>query len=288
MNRYLKMTSADFSPREAFDLALHRWWLIALCVLAGGLLGWGFSRLNAPRYDAQALLVISIDYQQAPELVQKTDDHYTEDQIIGAAYAVVISTYVLDQVNDELQAQGISLDWEKYTRNLASERKRSQFSLRVRDRDPKLAAIVANVWAEKAYGVLVEFHQHAVNTKILNEYLAGMAACAPTPEIEPPENLYPPPLSLCGNGSPAEIQQAIETVTAQLEGETAASKALSPALTFSLGRKAAVPATPSAYRGSLMLAAGALLGCAAGIVAVNISGRYNRRADKVPASDDGN
>jgi len=265
------MTSADFSPLEAFNLALRRWWLIAVCVLVGGLLGWGLSRVNSPRYDAQVLLVINIDYQQAPELVQKTDDHYTEDQIIGAANAVVISTYVLDQVYADLQAQGISRDWGKYTRNLASERKRSQFWLRVRDRDPKVASAAANLWAEKAYATLVEFHQHAVKAKVLREYLAAMSACP-----LPPEDLQPLLPSLCGNGSPAEIQQVIADVTAQMEAETAASHALSPALTFSLGRKAAVPSTPSTYRGSLMLAAGALLGCAAGIVAVNISGRYRR------------
>lgn len=259
------MASVDFTLREAYDLARRRWWLIAVCALAGGLLGWGFARLHAPRYDAQALLVINIDYQQAPELVQKTDDHYTEDQIIGAANAVVISTYVLDQVNTALQAQGIALDWEKYTRNLASERRRAQFWLRVRDRDPQMAATVVNLWAEKAYATLVDFHQHAVNARVLRDYLAAMSACPP-----PPDSLAPPPPSLCGSGTPAEIQQAIAAVTAQLEVETAASNALSPALTFSLGRKAAVPVTPAAYRSSLMLVAGALLGCAAGIVAVNL------------------
>jgi capsular polysaccharide biosynthesis protein len=270
------MASTDFSPLEAFDFALRRWWLIAIFVLVGGLLGWGYSRLHAPRYDAQAMLVINIDYQQAPELVQKTNDHYTEDQIIGAANAVVISAYVLDQVNTDLQAQGISLDWEKYIRNMVSERRRSQFLLRVRDRDPKMAAAVANLWAEKAYAALVEFQQHAVKAKVLREYVAGMSACPPPPEIGSPDDLNARPPSLCGNASPAEIQQAIAAVTAQIEAETYASNALSPALTFSLGRKAAVPVTPAAYRGSLLLAAGALLGCAVGVVAVNLSGRYRR------------
>jgi uncharacterized protein involved in exopolysaccharide biosynthesis len=274
------MSSIDFSPLEAFNLALRRWWLIAVFVIAGGLLGWGFSRLHAPLYDAQALLVINIDYQQAPELVQKTDDHYTEDQIIGAANSVVLSTYVLDQVNAGLQAQGISLDWGKYIRNLASERKRSQFWLRVRDHDPKVAAAVANLWVEKAYAALVEFHQHAVNAQILREYLAGMSACPLPPDIKSSDGLNPLPPSLCGNGSPADIQQAIQTVTAQLEAEVYASNALNPALTFSLAHKADVPITPVAYRGSLLLAAGTLLGCAAGTLAVNISGRYSRKLDK--------
>ena len=259
------MASIEFSPLGAFDLARRRWWLIVIFVLAGGLFGWGFSRLHAPRYVAQAMLVINIDYQQAPELFPKTDDHYTEDHIIGAANAVVISTYVLDQVNADLQERGISVDWQKYTRNLASERKSSQFWLRVRDTDPDLAAAVANLWAEKAYLALVEFHQHAVKAKVLRDYLAAMSACPPPPEIEP----RPP--SICGNGSLAEIQQAVETVTAQIEAEAYASNALIPAVTFSLARKAVVPVTPVAYRVSLLLAAGALLGCAMGIVAVQMS-----------------
>lgn len=259
------MVSTEFSPLEAFEFTLRRWWLIAIFVVAGGLVGWGVSRLHAPLYDAQALLVINIDYQQAPELVQKTDDHYTDDQIIGAADAVVLSTYVLDQVRADLQASGVSLDWEQYTRNLTSERRRSQFWLRVRDTDPKRAARVANLWVAKAYAALVEFHQHAVNAKVLRDYLAAMSACPPPPEIEPS------PPSLCGSGSPAEIQQAVATVTAQMEAETTAGNALSPALTFSLGRKAAVPVTPVSYRVSLLLSAGALLGAAAGLVAVQIT-----------------
>jgi hypothetical protein len=57
-------------------------------------------------------------------------------------------------------------------------------------------------------------------------------------------------------------------VTAQIEAEAWASNALAPALTFSLARKATVPLTPVAYRASLLLSAGALLGCVAGVVAV--------------------
>jgi hypothetical protein len=254
---------SEYSPLAAFGFALHRWWLIAIFVLVGGLIGWGFSRLHAPLYDAQALLVITIDYQQAPELVQKTDDHYLEDQIMGAANAVVISTVVLDQVYADLQASGISLDWEKYTRNLASERKRSQFWLRVRDSDPQRAALVANLWVEKAYAALVDFHQHAVTARVLRDYLAGMAACPPPPETKPQMP------SLCGNGA-AEIQQAIATVTAQMQAETTAGNALSPALTFSLERKAAVPDTPVAYRASLLLSTGALLGAVVGILVLPI------------------
>ncbi len=255
---------------DAFQLALRRWWLIAVLVLVGGFFGWGFSRLHAPLYDAQALLVINIDYQQNPELVQKTDDHYTEDQIIGAANAVVFSTDVLDQVNAGLQARGISLVWEKYIYNLTNERMRSQYWLRVRDTNPRRAAVVVNLWAEKAYAALVEFHKHAVNAKVLREYLAAMSACPPSPgDLNPP--------GLCGSGNPGEIQQAVETATVQLDAEINASGALSPALTFSLARKASVPVTPVAYRGSLLLAAGALLGCAVGLAVANISGRYTRR-----------
>lgn len=286
------MTSSEYSPLEAFRFSLRRWWLIAIFVLAGGLLGWVFSRLHTPLYDAQALLVINIDYQQAPELVQKTDDHYTEDQIIGAANAVAISSVVLDQVGADLKARGISIEWEQYTRNLASERQSSQFWLRVRDTDPNRAALVANLWAEKAYATLIEFRQHAVNAKVLRDYLTGMAGCTPPPQkISPTDVPYPPPgdrnspdvlylpdvlyqlpLSLCGNGSPAEIQQQIVTVTAQMQAETSAAYALSPALTFSLGRKAAVPVTPVAYRASLLLTTGALLGAAVGFLVLSIVG----------------
>ena len=175
-----------------------------------------------------------------------------------------MSTYVLDQVNADLQARGISVDWVKYIRNLTTERRRSQFWLRVRDHDAEMAAVVANLWAEKAYATLVEFHQHAINAKILSEYLAGMSTCPEMPEIEPSDNQNPLPPSLCGRGSPDEIQQAIAEVTAQTETEITASNAISPALTFSLGRKASVPVTPVAYRSSLLLLTGALLGVRGG------------------------
>ena len=270
------MTSSEFSPLQAFTFALHRWWLVAIFVFAGGLLGWGFSRLHAPLYDAQALLVINIDYQQAPELTDRYDDHYTEDHVIGAAHAVVISTYVLDQVKADLQARRISLNWEKYIPNLSVERLRSEFWLKVRDTDPNRAALIANIWIQKAYDALVQFHQHAVTAKILRDYASAMSACPPPPDIEP----RPP--SLCGNGSPAEIQKAVEAVTAQIQAETAASVALNPALTFNLAQEAAVPVTPVAYRASLLVVAGALLGCAVGIAVMNliISRGYSRRSLK--------
>jgi capsular polysaccharide biosynthesis protein len=299
----------EFSPLEAFKLALRRWWLIAIFLLAGGLLGWGFSRLHTPLYDAQALLVINIDYLQFPELTQKTDDHYTEDQITGAASGIVISSAVLDQVGAALKADGVSVDWENYTRNLSLERKRSQFWLRVRDADPQRAAQVANLWIEKAYATLVEYHQHAVNAKVLRDYLAGMSACMPSTQDEVvPESPYPPPEdknqspayqktpevlylpeilytlmpSLCGSGTLDEIQQAVQAATAQMEAETIAGNALSPALTFSLLRKAPVPTTPVAYRASLLLVVGALLGAAVGLAVIPFTGRNRprQRADR--------
>ena len=58
----------DLSPYESFERILRRWWVVAACMVIGGMLGWGLSFLLRPIYEARANYLVQIDTEQLARL----------------------------------------------------------------------------------------------------------------------------------------------------------------------------------------------------------------------------
>jgi uncharacterized protein involved in exopolysaccharide biosynthesis len=264
----------EFSPIETFTRASRRWWLVALCVFIGGLLGWGFHFFQAPVYEAKAAIVAQVDMTQTGNLTE-----LEQDQAMNAVMALFVSPAVLDKVREEAQAQGISRVEIAYDKNLLMERKRSILELKVRDRDPQAAAKLANLWVEEAYRAFDSASQHARRARLIQQQLTPSMGC-PTPAPGSGEGCLVP--------TPAGPALA-PTLEADLNRELAAGSGIIPAMVYSLSHKAEVPDEPVALRVEFLTLAGALVGFLFGSVIASSGqpGSSQKESSKKGQSNDG-
>lgn len=242
----------EYSPLETFRKAVRLWRLVALLSFAGGALGWGFTYLQPPIYEAKAVIVAQIDFTQTGVLTE-----LEQDQAMGAVLALFVSTPVLQAVMEDAQAEQIPLVGLGYEQNLFLERRRSNLNLKIRDRDPQVAARIANLWAENAYQALLESHQHALNARRIQQMLSPYTGC-PTPA---------PGETACPSLVPEQERPALE---AELNRELLASNGILPAMIFDLSQAASAPIEPVALRPDLLPLAGALAGFLLGIAIADI------------------
>lgn len=245
------MTS-EFTPLAAFTRALRRWPLIAALTVLGGLTGWLFSLVQPPLYEARALFNITIDLAQTGPLEERDEDH-----IINAATALMASKPVFALAAEDVVAAGYSPAYA-WGSDAFLERQQSRIYLIVRHPDPQAAAVLVNLWAERAFAALTQAHLRALRARDLRLYLNTLSDCAqPNPD----------PAGICAAASVGEIAHAMDTASAALSAETASSMGINPAILFGLVEKAQPPLEPVAFRGVWLLLAGALAGFIIGIAA---------------------
>jgi capsular polysaccharide biosynthesis protein len=248
----------ELTPLEQFERVWRRWWLIPLLILLGGGLGWAYRFIQPPLYQARSTMLVEIDYTQTG-----TIEEFERDQILISATAILYSPTVLDQVAADLERQGISPSALRFGRTIFFERQQTKVFLVARNPDRQTAKIVAQTWAERGYAALLAAQMHAIRAQSLQQYAAALQTC-PTP---PPVDPAPP--SLCGQTSLAEVQQALETVNAQIGQESQASLGMLPAIVISQPQEGLAPGDPVIYHTPWLILAGATLG---GLVGIYLAG----------------
>jgi len=243
------MSVKEFSPLEEFSRIYRRLWLVVLLIVIGGLVGWVFHLFKPPLYEARAIVVVDIDFAQTGKL-----EEIEQDQAIGAAFALLGSSPVLEQTMTDVRDQGVAFPGFLYNQNMFLERRQSQLFLRVRVENPQVAEKVTNLWVNRAYAALIDAHEHAMKAQVLRNYLAAMKECPSIPNGEPSTP------SLCGSASLEEVQKNILAVETELEKETIASLGIIPALSIALSKNATLPNSPVSFGVGLLILAGALIG----------------------------
>ncbi len=76
----------EFAPLQHFNRILHLWWVMLVAALIGGLVGFIFSRLHPPLYQASATFSVNIDLDKVP--VQPLE-LYDEDIALSNTQAVL-------------------------------------------------------------------------------------------------------------------------------------------------------------------------------------------------------
>lgn len=249
----------DFSPLEAFQAALRRWWLIVLLTVWGGVLGWAIHQFEPPVYQAQAEMAISTDYTQTGQLTQFEEDHnyFQVGQVIS-------STEVLARTAARAQAQGIQVTPDDLASAIAIENKEYIYSLQIRNQNPQIAAKLANLWVEEANAQLTEARAAAMKARDYQRYLTTLETCLARSSSSQPGN------SLCSTISLADLQQQMQATYAALQPELAASLGLNPSLSFHVKSQASVPSRPALFGQNRLALAGGIIGFLLGIWAVNI------------------
>lgn len=255
----------DFSPLETIQLAMRKWWLIALLMILGGLFGILFYQLRQPVYEATVAFSMGIDYTRTGPISQYDGDH-----ALGMAGTLISSTRIKEEVISTARENGFEIEFDSLHENSFLERKAHVWILRVQSEDPATAASLANFWAEIALRELTNAYQHALEKEKLERYGLSLVNClemtVSTQPISAP----------CQFGSMRSLQEEITLVQANIMEEKQASYNIFPGLLFGEVSKAVVPTDPVRYgRGSLALA-GMVIGFTIALLLIHIPRKQRR------------
>jgi uncharacterized protein involved in exopolysaccharide biosynthesis len=149
----------EFSPLDEFSRLFRYWWLVAFCMLLGGLAAFLFHKANPPLYEATTTIVATIDLQTFPfEDVREDLIQYNEDMALGTIEGVLRSPDVTQALFTAAQSHGITLDAIMLAKASTIERKHAIWEVRYRDTDPAVAQLVVNLWMETGYNAMQIWH----------------------------------------------------------------------------------------------------------------------------------
>lgn len=239
------MENQEFSPRQSIERALMRWWIIVLATVLGGIAGWIFHLFQPPVYEATATITVTMEFNKW-ELTQAE-----EDLAFNSAEDIITSTQVKNQIIAEASTDGFPMDIYQLQQRMYYERKLSIWELHIRDRNPKLTAVLANIWADKALEVLNAALGHALKADALEYQISGMAKNLSTPD------------------KAQEIQVAIKDWISELIQERSLSGGIISVMTFSKTGTAIAPEKPVLYNIADLVIAGAFIGFVISLWVVN-------------------
>lgn len=247
------MNQSEFTPRESIERALGSWWIIVLLMVAGALLGWVFSLFHTPIYEASASLNGSLDITKwltaIPESqAQITSEEAQIDAAFNSAEMIISSAEVENAVLSDLNAAGVRMSLSDLQKSMSLERKKSLWELRVRSKDPQLAAQIANLWQQKGLAQVQAALEHALKVKSLEDRLTSLTA----------------------DNAGGNNDAAIQSVSTELAAEKAASHGLLWVMSFSAGDNATAPTEPVVFNTAPLVLAGAFIGLLVSLWLTNI------------------
>jgi len=242
------MKNQEFSPRESVERAFRCWWIIILITAMGGIAGWTIHFFLPPVYEATAVITANMDFQK------RVLTQYEEDYAFNAAGAIGTSTKLENQIVSEAQTRGLSIDFNQLKQQMFIEREQSVWELHIRNRDPEIAAELANIWSEKFYAALDTALGHAIQADQIQAQINNINS------------------SLSTSGSPVLSPDSIaarKTLSAQLKQEKRSSQGIISIMKFAQTESASTPQNPVLHYLANLVLAGACIGFVVSLWVVN-------------------
>jgi uncharacterized protein involved in exopolysaccharide biosynthesis len=233
------MNDQEFSPRETLESAFGRWWVIVLLTVSGGIAGWMFHFFRPPVYEATSIITVNMDFQKR-HLTQ-----YEEDYAIGAAGAIATSDEVESQIIAAAKIRGLPVEIDQLQQQMFMEQKQPIWELHIRNQDPKIAAELANLWAQKFYEALTTGLGHAIRADQIQTQIDSIKG------------------TLSASGSSvlgSEAQITLKTLSDELLQEQQTSHGIISIMKFTQTGSAIAPQGPVNYRLASLVLAGACIG----------------------------
>jgi uncharacterized protein involved in exopolysaccharide biosynthesis len=150
------MAEAEFIPLDHIQKVFRLWWVVALTMILGGGLGFIFSRVNPPLYEAKAVFMASIDFNKIdfmhpPKPTPAPYELTQYDEDISLAMIEASLRTVMPQVVSYAQQNNIPLDLASLLQQSTVERAHAYWEVRVRNANPVFAQEIANTWAQLAF-----------------------------------------------------------------------------------------------------------------------------------------
>jgi hypothetical protein len=267
----------ELSPRDLLDRLFHRWPLIALAVVLGGIVGWLASYALHPIYEAHTEIYIDLDSG-----LWNQEDHPGNPVEIALANSIrpITAVFYSDETINNLlaaaQEENIPLDKGTVLNTFTIQRINMTWLMTVRSNNPQQAARLADLWVQAALPIHQTAHDHAVSAYAFTAQRDALFACFNGATLS------------AGNAcagtsfaSLADLQPVLAKLDAQIAAEKNASLGLDPALNILPGAPATVPAEPVRDRRAWLALAGTLIGLILGIIVSQVT--FPARKDTVRA-----
>jgi hypothetical protein len=259
----------DISPRDSLEHALRYWWIIAVAMIIGGIIGWSIARFSAPVYEARAGYRVTLDEEAVLAEAQKTNPEAELTYELRAPYLtpVALVFYALevrDAVEKQALADRLAFPEDGFRNGqLSLDQRRSDWTIIVRHNDSETAAKLANLWVSTANQFLQEARKQAVLAESIKIQLVLLSQCFPDSSLAEGNQCAGTSFS-----NSTELQVHYQELDHQYQNALSASEGISTLVSFEPGAVAQQPLLPVYYNTGLLLLAGSLLGLIFGGVIV--------------------
>lgn len=223
------------------------WITLVACIILGALIGFAFSYIKAPIYEATASVTANLQLSKGGPVTE-----FMLDSQINHIGELFYNPHVVQELVASEAKQGHEIDISWLKTNASVERRMLNTLVKVQHADPEIAARIASEWAKILYETLQEVYPTAVDVSAAKNTLALLENC-----INPKENVDVD--AFCKSMTKTEYDNALETakdIIVELGDKTLG---LSEYLSLTHHQPAAVPSKAISYhRGSMTLAGGAL------------------------------
>lgn len=175
----------DIVPSDILKRAMRWWWLIALFMIAGGVLGVLLVKLQKPWYESQASITTSIDFAFAGRLNEDEEDY-----LILTIGDVINSSPVLEEVRKQAASREIIITDDDLQTRFTKARQGYRWEITVRDHDPEIAQTLTQFWVEAADTALEELHQNTINSMMVQSAQLALQNCFSQIVIVEPSSAY--------------------------------------------------------------------------------------------------
>jgi hypothetical protein len=255
----------DISPRDSLEQALRYWWVIAMAMMIGGIVGWSIARFSEPVYEARAGYRIALDEEAVLAEAQKTNPQAELTYELRAPYLtpVALVFYALevrDAVEKQALADGLAFPDDGFRNGqLSLDQRRSDWTVIVRHSDSETAAKLANLWVSKADEFLQEARKQAALAESIKIHLALLSHCFQDSSLADGNQCAGTSFS-----DVEELQAQYQELDRQYQNALSASEGISTLASFEPGEVAQPPIRPVFYNAGLLMLTGSVLGLIVG------------------------
>lgn len=259
----------DISPRDSLEHALRYWWMIAVAMMIGGIVGWSIARFSAPVYEARAGYRVTLDEDAVLAEAQKTNPSAELTYELTAPYLTPVALVfynpeVRSAVKELALEEGFDFPEDGFrSGQLNLDQRRSDWTIIVRHRDSETAAKLADLWVSTADGHLREARKQAALAESIKIHLALLSHCFLDSSLVDGNQCAGTSFS-----DVEELQAQYQELDRQYQNALSASEGISILVSFEPGVAAQPPIRPVFYNTGLLLLAGSLLGLIFGGVLV--------------------
>lgn len=166
----------DYVPKILTEKPSKQWWIIAVCLLVGAVIGLGASNLFSPVYEAVFKVTTDVKLTGNPEITE-----FMVDNALLHVGELVYQQPLLEKVVEAEQKLAVELTPAVLKEISSVDRQINTTFLKVQWSDPQTAEQVANTWGILFYASLEEgARQEAIageltqTQKLLEDCLAGI------------------------------------------------------------------------------------------------------------------